>query len=65
MTHLESILARKALVAVGAGKRLDREVNSLVSLQVVISIETLRTLIAFERSIMRGGLFVMPLQLFP
>lgn len=45
---LQCVLARKALVAVTAWEWLDSEMDALVSLKVVISIEALRTLIASE-----------------
>lgn len=48
---LEGILAGETLIAVGARERLHRQMNSLVSLQIVISIEALRALVALKRSI--------------
>lgn len=52
-THLERVFPRKALVAVIARERFDGKMDPLVSLQIMISIEALRTLITFERPIMR------------
>lgn len=57
-TNLESIFSRKTLVAVSTRKRLDRQVNSLMSLQIMISVKGLRALIASEWSVVLrvGGL---------
>jgi len=46
---LQGVLAGKAFVAEVTGKRLDSKMDTLVSLQVVISVERLRALIALER----------------
>lgn len=51
---LESILAREAFIAVTARERLDSQVDTLVALQIVISIEALWALIALERAIRVG-----------
>ena len=50
-TYLESILSGEALVAVSAREGLDSQVDTLVAFEIVISVETLRTLIATERTI--------------
>ena len=50
-TNLESILSREALIAVSTWEWLNRKVNTLVSFQIVVAVETLRALITFERSI--------------
>ncbi len=47
--HLQSVLAREALVAVAARERLHRQMYPLVPLQVVIPVEALRALVALER----------------
>lgn len=54
-TYLKSILAREALVTVRAGERLHGQMNALVAFEVVIAVETLGTLVTFERSVRRGG----------
>ena len=51
-THLQGILARKALVTMGARKRLDGQMDALVPLEIMVPIETLRTLITPKRSIL-------------
>lgn len=51
---LQCIFAGEALVAMSAWKRFHRQMDSLVSLQVMIAIETLGTLIALERTIWDG-----------
>jgi hypothetical protein len=48
---LQGVLSGEALVAVGAWKRLDCQMNPLVSLQVVVAVEALRALIALEWSV--------------
>ena len=58
LAYLESILSREALVAVVAGERLDSKMNPLVALQIVVAVEALRALIAFERPIIRARLLV-------
>ena len=50
-TNLERVLTGEALVAVATWERLDGEMNALMPLQVVISVETLRALIASEGSV--------------
>lgn len=47
-TYLERILTREALVAVAAREWLDCQMNSLMPLQIVISVEALRALVASE-----------------
>lgn len=47
-TNLQGILAREALLAVAARERFDRQVDPLVPLQVVVSVEALRALVALE-----------------
>ena len=55
-TYFERILARETLVAVIAREGLYSKVNPLMSLQVMVSVEALRALVAFERPIMRWWL---------
>lgn len=52
----ESILARELLATLITGERLDGKMYTLVSFQVVITIEALNTLITFERSIYQWDL---------
>lgn len=47
-THLERIFARETLLTVSTWERLYSEMNTLMSFQIVIAIEALRTLVAFE-----------------
>ena len=49
--YLERVLSGKTLIAVSARERLDCKVYPFMSLQVVIAIEALRTLIAPERAV--------------
>lgn len=49
--HLQRILPREALLAVPARERLHRQMDPLMSLQIMIPVEALRTLIALERPI--------------
>ena len=58
-TYLECILSREALVALCTGKRLDRQVDPLVALEIMVTIEALRALIAFEWSVVRGLLLML------
>lgn len=51
LTYLKRVLPRETLVAVSAWERLDSKMYPLVPLQVVIAVETLRTLVTFERSV--------------
>lgn len=60
---LERVLARETLVAVSAWERLHCQVYAFVALEVVISVEALRALVAPEgaivwRRLMRGRLAV-------
>jgi hypothetical protein len=50
-TYLESILSGKALVAVSAREGFDSQVDALVTLEIVVSVEALRALVASERSV--------------
>ena len=50
-TNLERILSREALVAVATWKWLDSQMYPLMSLQIVIAVEALRTLVASEGSV--------------
>jgi len=50
-TYLERVLSREALVAVSAWERLDGQMDSLVSFQVVVAVEALWALIALEGSV--------------
>lgn len=52
-SYLQRIFARETLVAVTARERLDRQVDPLMTLQVVVPVEALRALIALERAIVR------------
>jgi hypothetical protein len=56
---LEGIFAREALVAVVARKGLDCKMNSLVSLQIMVPVETLWALVALKRSVVRGWLLML------
>jgi hypothetical protein len=58
-TYLERVLAREALIAVIAGKRLDSKMDPLMPLQIVVSVEALRTLIALERPVIGSRLLVL------
>lgn len=51
LAYLERIFAGEALVAMAAREWLDGQVNSLVTLQIVIPVEALWALIATERSV--------------
>lgn len=56
-TNLQSIFPRETLLAVIAREGLDGQVDPLMTLQVVIPIEALRTLITFEGAVVgRSGL---------
>ena len=57
-TNLEGVLAREALVAMTAWERLDSQVNSLVSLQIMIPVEALWALIASKGSVVLGILLL-------
>lgn len=54
-TYLEGILSGETLIAVRAWEGFHGQMDSLMPLQIMISIETLRALVAFERTIGRGG----------
>lgn len=60
----EGVFARERLVAVMARERLYCEMNALVSLEVMVAVEALNALVAFERSVLQretvrvGGHFV-------
>lgn len=56
---LERVLSREALVAVVAGERLDSKMDPLMPLQVVVPVETLRALIALERSVVSSRLLML------
>lgn len=58
-TYLQCILAREALVAVVARERLDSKMDPLVSLQIMISVETLWALVAFEWPVICCGLLML------
>jgi hypothetical protein len=58
-TYLQGILPREALIAVVAGKRLDGEMDPLMPLQVMVAVEALWALIAFERPVVGSGLLVL------
>lgn len=47
-TYLQCVLARKALVAVRAREWLHSQMNPLMTLEIVIAVEALRALVAFE-----------------
>ena len=55
---LQGVFSREALVTVGAWKRLDCQVDPLVSFQVVVPIEALGTLVALEWPVVRSCLLV-------
>ena len=59
ITYLESILAREALVTVRARERLNGQMDTFMALEVVIAVETLGALVAFERSVRRRGWHAM------
>lgn len=48
---LECIFSGEALVAVGAGKGLDGQMDPLVALEIVVAVEALGALITLERPI--------------
>ena len=50
-TYLESILSGEALVAVSTREWFDSQVYALVTLEIVVSVEALRALVAAERSV--------------
>lgn len=50
----QGILAAKALVTVGARERLNSEMYSLMPLEIMITVETLRALVAPEWSLLVG-----------
>jgi len=60
-TYLERVFARETLVAMIAGKGLDSQVDSLVPLEIVVAVETLWALVAFEGSVVGGWLLVLSL----
>lgn len=49
--YLQSILPREAFATECARKGLDSQVNSLMSLQIMVTTERLDTLVALERSL--------------
>ena len=58
LSYLQGVFSREALVTVGAWKRLDCQVDPLVSFQVVVPIEALGTLVALEWPVVRSCLLV-------
>lgn len=55
-TNLESVFSRETLLAMPTRKRLDGKMYPFMSLEVMIPVETLWTLIALEGTfVMRGG----------
>lgn len=48
MTNFESVLSREALVTMATRKGLHSQMNALVPLEIVVTVETLRALIALE-----------------
>lgn len=50
-THLQCVLPREALLAMIARERLDRQMDPLMPLQIVVAVEALRALVALERTI--------------
>ena len=62
-TYLQRILSGEALVAVRAWERLHRQVYPLVSLEIVVPVEGLRALVAFEWSLVRRRLAVIAVHL--
>lgn len=51
-THLQCVFTAEAFVAVVARERLDRQMDPLVALQIVIAVERLGALVALEGSLM-------------
>lgn len=64
-TNLQCIFPRKALLAMAAGEWLHCQMDTLVSLQVVVSVEGLWALVALEGAVVwwRLALGVMPVHL--
>lgn len=54
LSYLQSVLAGKAFVAVHARVWLDSQMDALMTLQVVVSVEALWALIALEWAIIVG-----------
>ena len=50
-SYLQCILAREAFIAMMAGERLHGQMDPFMSFQVVVPVETLRTLVALEGSV--------------
>jgi hypothetical protein len=51
-TNLKGVLARETLRAVGTGEWLDRQVNTLMPLEIVITTESLDALVALEGALL-------------
>jgi hypothetical protein len=51
---LQCVFAREALVAVSTRKGLHSQMDSLMSLKVMVAVEALRALVAFEWTIWGG-----------
>ena len=51
-TNLEGIFSGETLITVVAREGLDSKMDSLVALQVVVPVEALRALVAFERPVL-------------
>lgn len=56
--YLKCVLPREALIAVVAREGLDSQMDPLVSLQVVVSIEALWTLVTLEWPVVGGRLLM-------
>lgn len=50
--HLQGVFSGETLVATGTWEGFDSQVNPFMTFQIVIAVKTLRTLIAFERSVL-------------
>ena len=58
IAYLEGILPRKALVTPAAGIWFNSQMDALVSLEVVVSVERLRALITLEGTVIVVGLLL-------
>lgn len=58
-SHLQGILSGESLAAIFTIERLDRIMDLLVSLQVVVSVEARQTFLAFERTVIMCTRYAM------
>jgi len=58
-TYLECVFSREALVTMCAGEGLNCQMNSLMTLEIMIPVEALWALVALERSVVRSLLLVL------